>query len=176
MAGVLIFKAQEALTDTAGRVVLYLQDWSPEASAQDDCVVMRDYLTFALWTSASPSDVAVGPALLSQFLTPSVPPLLTRVLAFRLRGAPHPSPCSSSLLREPQGRLARARPKAKLVAVPRMHLDTAHQQAKIRQGGGGLRSRAPVRQPLIRIAEPNLTKRCAGGQPVAWPRTLPNRP
>ena len=62
MAGILIFKAQEALTKNHRRTEMWLylpkELRPPEASAQQTtAVVMREtYLVFALWTSA----VAIG--------------------------------------------------------------------------------------------------------------------
>ena len=62
MAGILIFKAQEALTKNHRKTEMWLylpkEQRPPEASAQrTTSVVMREtYLTFALWTSA----IAIG--------------------------------------------------------------------------------------------------------------------
>src|SRR6185436_16731770 len=62
MSGILIFKAQEALTKNHRRTEMWLylpkELRPPEASAQQTtAVIMREtYLTFALWTSG----VAVG--------------------------------------------------------------------------------------------------------------------
>ena len=62
MAGVLIYKAQEALTKSYRRTEMWLylpkELRPPEASAQQTTsIVMREtYLTFALWTSA----IAIG--------------------------------------------------------------------------------------------------------------------
>jgi hypothetical protein len=62
MSGILIFKAQEALTKNHRRTEMWLylpkEQRPPEASAQQTtAVVMREtYLVFALWTSA----VAIG--------------------------------------------------------------------------------------------------------------------
>ena len=58
MAGILIFKAQEALTKNHRKTEMWLylpkELRPPEASAQQTTsVIMREtYLTFALWTSA----------------------------------------------------------------------------------------------------------------------------
>jgi hypothetical protein len=67
MAGILIFKAQEALTKNHRKTEMWLylpkELRPPEASAQQTTsVIMREtYLTFALWTSA----IAIGMWLLA---------------------------------------------------------------------------------------------------------------
>jgi hypothetical protein len=67
MAGILIFKAQEALTKNHRKTEMWLylpkELRPPEASAQQTTsIIMREtYLTFALWTSA----IAIGMWLLA---------------------------------------------------------------------------------------------------------------
>ena len=80
MVGILLFKAQEALTKNHRRTEMWLylpkELRPPEGSAQrTTAVVMREtYLTFALWTSA----IAVGMWLLAFFCSVSLPITITR--------------------------------------------------------------------------------------------------